>query len=144
MVKVLQYCVHMKESYWCYKFQFFIQINSLHLIENALFFNFTVKISHFENFRNLATWTKTNKEGRGIGVASHLFIMVKTLGPKTQCTLGDLHQEQFPTPGEAHVIFVVQWRNFFISEFVPFVLIHLNHSNHRKLSFDKGKGTFTS
>ncbi len=63
MVKVLQYCVHMKESYWCYKFQIFIQTNSLQLIENASFFNFTIKISHFENFRNLAKGTKTKREG---------------------------------------------------------------------------------
>ncbi len=58
MVKVLQYCVHMKESYWCYKFQISIRINSLQLIENALFFNFTIKISHFENFRNLGNMDK--------------------------------------------------------------------------------------
>jgi hypothetical protein len=116
------------------------------MIENALFSNFTIKISHFENFRNLATGTKTKREGQEIVAPSHLFRVVETLGQKTQCTLGDLHQEQLPTPCESHVILVVRRRNFFISEFVLFVLIHLNHSNHRELdfNFDKGKGTFTS
>jgi hypothetical protein len=42
-----------------------------------------------------------------------------------------------PTPCDSHVNFSGAMEEFFfISEFAPFILIHLNRSNHREL---KGK-----
>jgi hypothetical protein len=97
-----------------------------------------------------ASWSREQVSNHGRASTQTLLLYIKTWGQKTQCILGNLPKVQFPDPNESDInslvqrrlhVISLQWRDFLVRKSVPFVLMHLNSSNHCGLEFYEEEST---